>query len=234
MNPPDPSGPDGSFPRLAGYADGELDSETRRQIAGWVESDPEAAELLHDQQQFAPSNAEFWAAVAPPQPGEAAWEAVRRAVADRLTPAAVSPRRPAIRTGYSLPASAAGVALTVLAGWLLLDRSGPLPADGTKSLPPAAEQLATRLPDAGDPLSEFAVLELASPDDVLIEAVSGRPPAAGFCADSPEFDPMPLAAVGDVVVLDVRPGPGGERPDCELCPKPGDAPMIYAAEPRRR
>ena len=26
MNPPDPSGPDGRLPRLAGYADDELDS----------------------------------------------------------------------------------------------------------------------------------------------------------------------------------------------------------------
>ncbi|HET6574753.1 MAG TPA: hypothetical protein VFG68_14205 [Fimbriiglobus sp.] len=229
MNPPDPSGPDGRLPRLAGFADGELDDQTRKQVAEWVEADPTAAELLRDQEQLTPANTEFWAAVAPPQPDEATWEAVRRAVADRLTPAEVDTPAPTWgdRAWF---AAAAGVALAVLAAWLAFGRLGP-PDKATE--PPVVQSTPTPR-EAGDPLAEFAVLELAGPDDVLIEAVSGDVPAGGYAADSPACDPMPLAGPDDVTLVGVRPGPRDLRPSCGLCPKPGDAPMIYAAGPRTR
>ena len=86
----------------------------------------------------------------------------------------------------------------------------------------------------GDPLAEFATIELAGPEDVLIEAVSGDVPSGGFAADSPTCDPMPLAEPGDVTLVGVRPGPRGRVPAPKLCPRTGDAPMIYAAGPRAR
>ena len=120
MNPLDPSGLDGNFPRLAGYADGELDQQTKRQVEAWVEADPEAAELLRDQEQFSTANTEFWSSVAPPQPDEAAWEAVRRAVADRLTPATVSQQPARGGTAPGLVLAVAGLAMAVIVGFLVI------------------------------------------------------------------------------------------------------------------
>jgi hypothetical protein len=229
MNPPDPSGPDGRLPRLAGFADGELDERAAKRVAEWVETDPEAAELLRDQEQLAPANTEFWATVAPPWPDEAAWEAVRRSVADQLTPAVPPPSPWSARDFRTLFATAAGVALAILVGWLAFDRPRP-PAEAT-----IQPQVVHSAPARGDdPLAEFAAIELAGPRDVLIEAVSGEAPDAGFAADSPACDSMPLAEPGDVTLVVVRPGPRGERPSCGLCPRTGDAPMIYAAGPRTR
>jgi hypothetical protein len=233
MNAPDPSGPDGRLPRLAGFADGELDDQARRQVAEWVEADPTAAELLHDQEQLTPANTEFWAAVAPPQPDKAAWEAVRRAVADRLTPTA-APAQSARAWDRRAPfATAAGVALAVLAGWLAFGRLGP-PADETTGPRATAVHTAPMPREAGDPLAGFVVLELAGPEDVLIEAVSGDAPAGGYAADSPACDRMPLAGPEDVTLVSVRPGPRDQRPACGLCPRSGDAPMIYATGSRTR
>lgn len=233
MNPPDPSGPDGRLPRLAGFADGELDDQARRQVAEWVEADPTAAELLRDQEQLTPANTEFWAAVAPPQPGESAWEAVRRAVADRLTPATAPAQAVRAWDGRALFATAAGVALAVLAGWLAIGRLGP-PADESTGPRATVVHTAPMPREAGDPLAEFAVLELAGLDDVLIEAVSGDAPVGGYAADAPACDVMPLAGPQDVTLVGVRPGPRDQRPACGLCPRPGDVPMIYAAGPRSR
>ena len=233
MNPPDPSGPDGRLPRLAGFADGELDDQARKQVAEWVEADPMAAELLRDQEQLTPANTEFWAAVTPPQPDEAAWEAVRRAVVNELTPEVALSRAPSAWDGRAWFAAAAGVALAVLAGWLAFGRLGP-PADEPTGLRPAVVHSTPMPREAGDPLEEFAVLELAGPEDVLIEAVSGDVPAGGYAADSPACDPMPLAGPADVTLVGVRPGPRDQRPACGLCPRPGDAPMIYATGPRTR
>jgi hypothetical protein len=88
--------------------------------------------------------------------------------------------------------------------------------------------------EVSDPLAGFAVLELAGPEDVLIEAVSGDEPVGGYAADAPACSTMPLAGPAEVTLVGIRPGPQGERPACGLCPKSGDAPMIYAAGPRTR
>jgi hypothetical protein len=237
MNPPDPSGPDGKLPRLAGFADGELYEKDRRQVAEWVDSDTEAAEILHAQEQFTPANTEFWAAVAPPQPDEAAWDAVHQAVVARLSLTSATPcASPASATRRwntrPLLAAAAGIVLAVLTGLLALG------VTGTKrhrvNAPPTLVHLAPMPREVAHPLEGFAVLEIAGPEDVLIEAVRGAAPAGGFVVDSPCCGPMPLAGPGDVVLVNVGPGPGSGIQSSGLCPRPGDSPMIYAAGPHSR
>jgi hypothetical protein len=142
-------------------------------------------------------------------------------------------RAPSAWDGRALFAAAAGVALAVLAAWLAFDRLKP-PAERTPRPQPAVVHSAPAPQEAGDPLAEFAAIELAGPDDVLIEAVSGDVPTGGFAADSPTCDPMPLAGPGDVTVVHVRPCPRGRLPAPKLCPRTGDVPMVYAAGPRAR
>jgi hypothetical protein len=153
-------------------------------------------------------------------------------VVTELTPEVVLSRAPSAWDGRALFAATAGVVLAILAAWLAFDRLEP--ADDATTGPPVVVQLAPVPQDAGDPLAEFASIELAGPEDVLIEAVSGDAPAGSFAADVPACDPMRLASPEDVTLVDLRPGPRGRMPAPKLCPRKGDAPMIYAAGPPTR
>ena len=79
-------------------------------------------------------------------------------------------------------------------------------------------------PTAPDPLAEFAVLPIASGDDVVLNRVPGD----GWLPVG--ADPLPgtlaLATAAEVTVEDAD----GVWP--HVAPEPGYAPMIFAAKPR--
>jgi hypothetical protein len=226
MTPPPPD-------RLAGFADGELDPDTRRAVEDWLATDPDAADLLRDQEQLIPANADFWERVEPPQPDELAWANVRNRVAARIRP----PHRTSRRRAFAVAASVVALAGVGIGAWLA-QGSRPLPKAGD---PPGTE-IATQprvVPEAlvvapravnPDPLAEFAVLPMANSRDVLVDTAAGRTLEALPVADHPLPGDLPLAAPGDV-----RIGAMGRRPDGTFPPLPwvsgtaSEPPLIYAA-----
>lgn len=225
MTPPPPD-------RLAGFADGELDPASRRAVEDWLAADPEAADLLRDQEQFVPANADFWDRVEPPHPDEAAWAAVRNEIAARIRPAKRSPRRRAVAVAASV-VLLAGVGI---GAWLALGsrerpKAGDRPGAEIAAPPRAApEALATAPREVPDPLAEFAVLPMAGTQDVLVDTAAGRTLDALPVADHPLPGDLPLARPGDVRIEAM-----GRRPDGTFPPLPwvsgtaSEPPLIYAA-----
>lgn len=205
MTAPDSSGPDDRPEWLAGYADGELDEAQRGEVETRLADDAEAAETLRDQEQFSPANRDLWDAVAPPDPSPAAWVAVNARVAAASLPPV---RRPAWRLWA---VRAAGVAAAVALGWLAI-RGTHAPAPPGSVIPDA---------DPADPLAGFAVLPIADPAEVDIEAVRGGPPDRFVVADDPVPDTLVLAGPGDVI-LEAMADPTA------VPTAPGDNPMVFA------
>lgn len=226
MTPPNPD-------RLAGFADGELDPASRREVEDWLAADPTAAEWLRDQERFGPANADFWERVEPSQPDAVAWANVRNAIAVQIRPAKSQPRRRA----FAVAASVLLLAGVGLGAWLALgSREVPQPRQRPETeivanprLAPESLVVAPREVPA-DPLAEFAVLPMASSRDVLIETVAGRTLEALPIADHPLPGDLNLAAPGDVRIEAM-----GRRPDGTFPPLPwmsgtaSESPLIYAA-----
>ena len=150
-------------------------------------------------------------AARPDEPTDAQWDAVRRRIADRLT-AVPRPRRVAVWV------AAAGVALATAAAilWFAFAPPAVEKREMVKTPPAPAEQ--------PDPLAEFAVLPMASAEEVEFR----RMPGTGWFPGGE--DPLPpvlmLATTAEVQLDD----PDSVWP--QVTPSPGDAPMIYAAKPR--
>ncbi len=149
-------------------------------------------------------------AARPPEPSDAQWDAVRRNIHDRLTP----PRQ--LRRAAVWVAAGAALATAAAVAWFAF---APAPAEirevvDARPLPP----------EEPDPLAEFAVLPLASSDDVELRRVPG---SGWFPVGA---DPLPgvltLATTNEVELDD----PDSVWP--QVTPSPGDAPMIFAAKPR--
>ena len=83
MTPMESPNPDRVDAWLAGHADGELDAATRHRVEEWLATDPQAAEILRDQESLSSGNAEFWSAVEPPTVSDAKWDAVCDAISRR-------------------------------------------------------------------------------------------------------------------------------------------------------
>jgi hypothetical protein len=59
---------------LAAYVDGELGPHELDRVERWLADDPEARELLDDQESLAPRS-DVWPALGPPEPSDAEWTA---------------------------------------------------------------------------------------------------------------------------------------------------------------
>ncbi|MCZ2343459.1 MAG: hypothetical protein LC104_16945 [Bacteroidales bacterium] len=212
-----------NFLRLAGFADGELAPHTRSQLEDWLESHPEMQELLRDQEQFSPTNGDFWAAVAPPEPTPAQWQQLQNQIAQELSPQhpdsadpaeGLAPRR---RSGQIRRT----VGVAVLTAAVLLIGFGGM----TTTIP---QPIATPQPPVmRDPLASIPTLNMARPDDVFVEAVFGTPPLGFAEYDSPLLEELSFATTGEVAVERIQNVEPGVQ--VSLCESESGMPMIYAA-----
>jgi len=200
---------------LAGFADGELDSDTRRQLAEWLIVHPEALADLQDQESLARGNDALWQAVAPPLPSAGRWSGVFNAIVDETMPRP-KPVRKRINSGRLV--AVLGSAAMLLVG-LIVWR---LPQAPVPTVVPV--ELAVNTVTA-EPLEVFPV---ATDDDVeliqLPEAaarlvVVGRHPMADV--------PLLLAVASDVQLLNFGPDESGNLPNIEDTRGP-DISMLWA------
>jgi anti-sigma factor RsiW len=157
---------------LMAYADGELGPAERAAVERHLARHPEAFDLLADLEETGPGNFDLWDAMEPPAPSEADWLRTSQAIS------VLAPRKRK-RWPYVLAGSLAACAVAVAGGlWMVPDA------------PPAVVKIApVEAPAHFDPLAEYAVLPVATPDDVMVNAVRG-PRDTGFVAVKP-----PLAEV---------------------------------------
>ncbi len=157
-------------------------------------------------------------AARPDEPVEAQWDAVRRRIHDRLNPASPVPGSGRWRAAVCV---AVGAALTTAAAvaWIAF---APAPTQKPEIAAVRSVPISPETP--ADPLAEFAVLPMATANEVDISRV----PGSGWLPVG--SDPLPgtlSLATTDEVELD--------DPDSvwsQVTKSPGDAPMIFAAKPR--
>jgi anti-sigma factor RsiW len=243
MNVPSPH--EFSKELLAAYADGELDANGRALVERWLADHPEELAELRNQHEFSATNALLWNAAEPPEPSASAWAGVRKEIELELSPTypkargrSQGPRRARWLLVAGLTMS--GAAATIL--WLAFassfqpstseHRQPVEQANNTEPRPEVAPEPRIVSPPA-DPLAEFAVLPMATDDDVVLDRVPdfrdgwlpvGQHPVPGIVA---------LAMVEEFVLEEENPPPA--RPvngRSKMTAAPGDAPMIFAAKHR--
>ena len=161
------------------------------------------------------------------EPAEAEWEAARQRIHDRLATARV-PLRRRWRGGFWIAAGAALTATAAAVGWVAFQVAAPtitpLPEVVQKPAPPHTPVAPAPHEPQDDPLAGFAVLPMATADDVVLHRVPGD----GWLPVGAELLPDSLSlATTDEVKLDVP-----AQNWLGVSPSPGDAPMIFAAKPR--
>ena len=159
-------------------------------------------------------------AAAPREPSEAEWDAARRRIQARVNPP--HPPTPRRAVAFALAGAAALAAVAATVAWAVFNLAAP---PKNPQGPEVAE--VTPAPDppvAPAPHAEFAVLPMASAEEVVLHRVPGdgwlpvgAHPLAGALA---------LATAAEVELDD----PGAAWPN--VTPAPGFAPMIFAAKPR--
>lgn len=226
---------------LAAYADGELDAETHAAVGRWLAAHPEALEPVNDQREFGPANAALWEQAEPPEPTPAAWACVRAGIERGLTPAVPAPPGKWAVAAWALGGLAAGIAAAV--AWVALgpiqpppDRVGQ-PGEVAKSPPVAPVPVETApaprvAPDRPDPLAAFAVLPMASDDDVVLDRVPDTRTGWLPTGRHPVPDALALASFEEVHLQEVDPCPVWPAGGPKMVHARGDAPMIFAAKPR--
>lgn len=225
------SGPSPDLPNpwpviLAAYADGELDPPTREAVERWLAAHPAARRDLWEQQQLAPGNWHLWNPVDPPLPTEDAWAAVANAIAAAALPEPSTARRDAQpdrpgRAGrwfvVAMGATIGLAACILVAGQVFVSPPASAPVVVTQRV---------------DPLSDFIVLPVAEDDDVDVHRVTGN--GAGWLPVGvpPLPERMVLAEIGDVDLEATTPAATWPPDGPPITPRPGDAPMIFATNPR--
>jgi len=200
---------------LAGFADGELDSDTRRQLADWLIAHPEALAEMQDQESLSRGNDALWQAVAPPLPTAGQWSGVFNAIVDETMPRPMPARQRKNSGRLVAMLASATMMLAGLVAW-------KLPPTPVPTIVPVEVVVNTLTPE---PLDVFPV---ATDDDVeliqLPEAaarlvVVGRHPMADV--------PLLLALATDVQLLNYGPDESGNLPDIEDTKGP-DVSMLWA------
>jgi hypothetical protein len=222
---------------LAAYVDGELDQPTRARVARWLAEHPSAREELRSQRQLSPANVSLWDRAEPTEPSEAIWTRTRRAIENRLTPAAdIRPWRAWALAGLGVAGVAAAVAWLVLAPATAPPSEGHRPpADLARSWQPAPAPREVALVPAArsdEPLAGFAVLPMATDDDVILERVPEFPVGWLPVGRHPLADILFLATEEELRVADLGPNSAWPAGSPRMTTGPGDAPMIYAAKLR--
>jgi hypothetical protein len=239
VNPDDAIPPDFPPEFLAAYADGELDAETLAALGRWLALHPEARESLQEQVELGPTNAAFWERAEPPEPTEAAWANVRAGIERRLTP--VAPAGPSHRgtAAWALATLAtAGIAAALWLAFGSVQQNAPSveqpPVVEIAKPAPAPEQAPAPRTVAPKPdlLAEFAVLPMASDDDVILDRVPDTRTGWLPVGRHPVPDALVLASVEEVDLQEVDPCPIWPAGGPQMVRNRGDAPMIFAAKPR--
>jgi anti-sigma factor RsiW len=172
---------------LVAYADGELTPAERAYVERYLVEHPKAYDLLADLQHTGPGNFELWNDVEPPAPSEAAWLRATHAIA-------VLRIRNRKRWPHLLAGSLAACAVAATVGaWL---KPGA-PGVAGNAAPTVVEV---------DPLAEYAVLPVASADDVMVSAVRGSRDSGFVVVKSPLVEVLALATPDDVEIE--NPGSG--------------------------
>jgi len=241
MTTPTPNPDD--FPRglLAAYVDGELDAEARATVEQWLAEHPEALDELQAQRELSPANAPLWERAEPPEPSEAEWAAVRRGIEDELGAPGRSPHRRWRAAAWAAAGlAAAGVAAAV--AWVAFGPAAPPEGGGKPIVVAKAPEVAPHprevaelapAPRSVDPLAGFAVLPMATDDDVVLDRVPEFPAGWLPVGRHPLPGLMVLATEEEVLLSEVAPSSawaagGGPK----MTTAPGDAPMIFAAKLR--
>lgn len=228
MTQMDPDNDDRILAWLAGHADGELDVVTRQRVEDWLARDPEAAELLRDQESLSAANTEFWAAVEPPTISDLQWLKVENRIAERCS-IPVTVRNPRWVGPTLFAAVAASVATVALFVWRSSGDDRPREIARPVERPPPEV-----VPEPGspsDPLAGYAMISVAKPGEVLIESVRGGVSPWVIGPEHPVPDELTLAGPQDIQVETIRPATASGRMP-EMKTEPGSVPMIYAAVPR--
>ena len=184
--------------------------DDRDPLSAYVDGDPDAVR-----------------AVRPPEPGEAEWDEVRQRIHARLSasPGSAHPRRRLAlwaAVGAVLTTAAAVVAWVAVGALTPRQPAVPDVAEGQ----PAPKLPVVRGPHEAqpDPLAEFAVLPMASSDEVVLHRVPGD---GWFPIGAHPLPGMLALATADEVELD---DPDEVWPNATT--SPDRAPMIFAAKPR--
>lgn len=223
---------------LAAYADGELDPSARAVVEQWLASNPVARDELRTQRQLSPDNWRLWQKTEPQLPSEAAWSAVLESISLAATP---EPATPSTHYPPHLPGQgrsrweragrwlAVGVAATTVVIGLVALRQGQ-----ERPAPPHQEQ---RTPEVvefhpSDPLAGMGILPLASNEDVDICRVGASEDGWLPVGVVPLSGPLVLAGVDDIALDGAAPDPAWPSGSPQITRGPGEAPMIFAANPR--
>lgn len=221
---------------LAAYVDGELECDDRAAVERWLAAHPRAREELRAQWKLSPENWRLWQKVEPPLPDDEVWAATQEAIAEvalagaaKIDPA--PPRRERRdRRKRILPflAGSLAVAASVLIALGLVGRWLPRPADDD----PSGRIAVVPEANADDPLAGMETLALARDEDVVIDRVAGDAAGSLPVGQLPFTGPIVLATAEEVALEGAEDHPGWPEGGLRLTGGPGDAPMIFAANPR--
>ena len=217
----------GSWPViLAAYADGELDPSTHQAVERWLAAHPELGGDLPAQQQLAPANRALWTAATPPLPGTAAWDQVFAAIESAATPEMPTTH---VQERYSRRNRLDGLVASGLVAFLVLViglviASGMFRSRSTPPLPPGNRE--------DEPLPDYAILPIASEDDVDVQRTTGTADDWLPVGVLPLPNRIVLAEVGDIELEEASPSEAWPDGKPEMTHQPGDAPMIFATSSR--
>jgi anti-sigma factor RsiW len=174
---------------LMAYADDELTPSERAHVERYLAEHPHAYDLLADLEETGPANFNLWESVEPPEPSETDWLPTTQAIS-------VLASRNRKRWTYAFAGSLAACAMAVVGvAWFMPGA----PAVARKAAPPKAVAVV-------DPLAEYAVLPVATPDDVMVNAVRGPRDTGFLVVRSPLQDVLALATPDDIEIE--NPGSG--------------------------
>jgi hypothetical protein len=162
-------------------------------------------------------------AARPSEPTEAQWHTASAQIQQRLKFAEPARHTPRHRNIARIAALAAAVAIAVagVAGWFVFQSQT---RDVAQAPAPAKPEPNTRTPVTPDPLADFAVLPIASAEEVDLQRI----PGAGVLpvGDDPFAGGFALAKTDELELEDTNPAWS------QVTISPGDAPMIFATKPR--
>jgi hypothetical protein len=241
--------PPDDLPRelLAAYADGELDGPSRDRVEHWLADHPDGLGEVQAQRALSPANAGLWERALPPDPSEGAWalarnEIVRRLASSSSTPA--TPERPARRWrgAWALAGLAAAGVAAAAAVWLALGPGLPSKTNndpdtrdeaGASNVAPHPRMvILAPAPHSTDAIDGFAILPIATDDDVVLERVPEFPAGWLPIGRHPLEGTMALATVEELMLAEVEPSAMWPTGSPKMTTSPSDAPMIYAAKLR--
>jgi anti-sigma factor RsiW len=201
---------------LAGYIDGELDTQQTAIIESWLADHPEALEKLRTQQSLSIKSDEFARQVAPILPSESAWAKVFANIEVALDKPTTSPTQPKSNNTWWL---ASALALITTAASIFLVWTLP-----SNLVPVHSETVQT------DGLME--PIQLASADEVEILSLD-ESAASGLVVGRHPLDTYPLVLVSfeDFDLHGVEPDDAGEFPELQMTPHGARSPMIWAVSP---